>query len=161
MISIFRAGCSINRTKKTTTITTKRSQKMRKDNDISNFPRKHAVTKQCSHLIYSLSNPAVLFYIFNQKNFSRFHHCFYISEWLQTLYCSGCIYFSLWSALIQLLCRMGGQSSMEFTAFFFTERKSLTDLQDSKLILFCWCSIEVGSLKQRIWSKDEVKSMLA
>lgn len=62
------------------------SHKMRKDNDILNFHRNHAVTKQCSHLIYFLSNPAVLTYIFNQKNSSRFHYGFYISEWLKTIY---------------------------------------------------------------------------
>lgn len=45
---------------------------MLKDNDISNLPRNHAMTKHCSHLIYSLSNSAVLIYIFNQKSLQGF-----------------------------------------------------------------------------------------
>lgn len=59
---------------------------MQKDSDNSNFPRNYDVTKRCSQLIYSLSNPVVLIDIFNQKNSSRFHHSFYISEWLQTIH---------------------------------------------------------------------------
>lgn len=45
---------------------------MHRDSDISNFPRNHAVTKHCWHLIYSLLNSAVLIYIFNQKSLQGF-----------------------------------------------------------------------------------------
>lgn len=47
------------------------------------------MTKHCSHSMYSLSNPAVLIYIFNQEKYLSFHHSFYISERLQTMYSEG------------------------------------------------------------------------
>lgn len=79
MTSIFRAGCSINKTEPKNQKPSKQKEtfnKMHKDSDISNLPRNHAVTKHCSHLIQSLSKSAVLFHIFNQKSLQGFISAF-------------------------------------------------------------------------------------
>lgn len=50
MTSIFRAGCSINKTEPQNQQPSKQKEtfdKMHKDSDISNLPRNHAVTKHC------------------------------------------------------------------------------------------------------------------